>query len=158
MTIPKRGVYWDGLFSQNPPIRDLLSCDVDEVWVIQINPTTCSRVPTDVHQILDRRNALAGNLSMIQELHFIETINHAVESGLLTDTKYRVVEVEAIQLDRELDYRTKLDRAPEFLRELMDYGQAKWRWFAADRARRRRGAPKQPRSESERPSSQAYRH
>ena len=33
------GVYWDGLFSQNPPIRELLDAEPDEIWVIQINPT-----------------------------------------------------------------------------------------------------------------------
>ena len=32
------GVYWDGLFSQNPPVRELLDTDPDEIWVIQINP------------------------------------------------------------------------------------------------------------------------
>ena len=31
------GVYWDGLFSQNPPVRDLLATEPDEIWVIQIN-------------------------------------------------------------------------------------------------------------------------
>ena len=33
------GTYWDGLFSQNPPVRDLTDARPDEIWVIQINPT-----------------------------------------------------------------------------------------------------------------------
>jgi NTE family protein len=32
-----RSVYWDGLFSQNPPVRELLDAQPDEIWVIQIN-------------------------------------------------------------------------------------------------------------------------
>src|SRR6185295_7931917 len=68
VVVPGRGVYWDGLFSQNPPIHDLLHHRIDEIWLIQINSSTCVRVPTETHEILDRRNALAGNLSMEQEL------------------------------------------------------------------------------------------
>src|SRR3712207_9448462 len=31
------GTYWDGLFSQNPPVRELTDEGPDEIWVIQIN-------------------------------------------------------------------------------------------------------------------------
>lgn len=136
--VPGRGVYWDGLFSQNPPIRDLLHHSPDEIWVIQINSFTCSRIPTETHQILDRRNELSGNLSMVQELFFIDAINRALLTGVLSGPKYRQVKVERIQLDRELDYRTKMDRSPELLTELREYGLAKWRWFVDERDTRRR--------------------
>lgn len=133
VSVPGRGVYWDGLFSQNPPIRDLLVHQIDELWVIQINSTTCARVPTEPHEILDRRNELAGNLSMMQELHFIQAINRALAAGTLTQSKYRPIHVERIALDRELDYRSKLDRSPELLTDLREYGRVKWRWFARER-------------------------
>jgi NTE family protein len=135
ITVPGRGVYWDGLFSQNPPVRDLLVHDPDEIWVIQINSLTCAKVPTETHEILDRRNALAGNLSLMQELAFIDVVNHAIERGVTIDPRYKVVRVERIQLDRALDYRTKLDRRPEFIRDLMRYGQSKWQEFARERSR-----------------------
>ena len=32
------GTYWDGLFSQNPPVRELLDAQPHALWVIQINP------------------------------------------------------------------------------------------------------------------------
>ena len=131
--VPGRGVYWDGLFSQNPPIRDLLRYSPHEIWVIQINPITRATVPTETHEISDRRNGLAGNLSLMQELVFIDAINRAIERGTLSDPKYRVIHVERIYLDRALHYRTKLDRDPAFLRDLMEYGQSKWRTFARDR-------------------------
>lgn len=39
------GTYWDGLFSQNPPIKDLTDEKPDEIWVIQINPSELEDEP-----------------------------------------------------------------------------------------------------------------
>jgi NTE family protein len=134
--VPGRGVYWDGLFSQNPPIHQLLDHQIDELWLIQINSSTCSRVPTETHEILDRRNALAGNLSMEQELNFIETINQALVEGKLNDSRFRRTRVSRISLDRELGYHTKLDRRPSLLDELREFGRTKSRWFLKERESR----------------------
>jgi hypothetical protein len=54
---------------------DLLNDLPDEVWVIQINPTGRDEEPDTTETIADRRNELAGNLSLYQELPFIERIN-----------------------------------------------------------------------------------
>jgi NTE family protein len=137
VAVPGRGVYWDGLFSQNPPIHDLLELSLDELWLIQINSSTCPRVPTETHEIFDRRNALAGNLSMEQELGFIETLNRAIRKGRLADPNFHPIEVVRIALDRELNYQTKLDRRPEWLAELREYGKTKCRWFLRERLAKR---------------------
>lgn len=131
--VPGRGVYWDGLFSQNPPIHDLMDHTVDEIWLVQINPSTSPRVPTETHEISDRRNALAGNLSMEQELRFIQSINRAIARGDLKNTRFRPIRVSRIALDRDLDFRTKLDRRPDLLEELREHGRTKWRWFVKER-------------------------
>jgi NTE family protein len=133
VAIEGRGVYWDGLFSQNPPIHDLTHYQIDELWLIQINRSTCLRVPSEPHEILDRRNQLAGNLSMEQELRFIQFVNRSLQSGLIDRKKFRPVEVLRLPLDRDLGYQSKLDRRPEFLNELMEYGKAKSRWFLKER-------------------------
>jgi NTE family protein len=133
VTVPDRGVYWDGLYSQNPPIHDLTDHNINELWVIQINPSNCARVPTATHEILDRRNELAGNLSMEQELRLIEMINHLIAAGKLNDPKYHPIHVARIALDRDLDYCSKLDRRPAFLDDLREYGRAKARWFLKER-------------------------
>ncbi len=133
VTVPGRGVFWDGLFSQNPPIHDLVYYDLDELWLIQINPSTIARVPTETHQILDRRNSLAGNLSMEQELRFIESINRAIASGTISDPRRRMIRIRRIVLDRALHSRTKLDRNAELLSDLLAYGQAKSKWFLRER-------------------------
>ena len=39
------GTFWDGLFSQNPPVHELLDAAPDELWVIQINPTARAEEP-----------------------------------------------------------------------------------------------------------------
>ena len=137
VAIPGRGVYWDGLFSQNPPIHNLTDFDLNELWVIQINPSTCSQVPTETHEILDRRNELSGNLSLEQELRFIESQNRAIAQGRLKDPSYRPIHIGRIPLDRDLGYRSKLDRRPEFLSELKEYGKTKSRWFLQERESRK---------------------
>jgi len=133
VTVPGRGVYWDGLFSQNPPIHDLTEHNINELWVIQINSSTCARVPTETHEIADRRNQLAGNLSMEQELTLIEMINRLIATGNLKDPKYHPIHVARILLDRDLGYGSKLDRKREFLDELREYGKSKARWFLKER-------------------------
>jgi NTE family protein len=131
--VPGRGLYWDGLFSQNPPIHDLVDANINELWVIQINPSTCVKLPTETHEIMDRRNELAGNLSMEQELRMIEMINRALAEGRLNDPKFHPIKTTRIAFDRDLDYRSKLDRTPSFLEELRLYGRVKSKGFLRER-------------------------
>ena len=95
---PRQLSLWDGLFSQNPPVRDFLSGVLDEakkpdeIWVVQINPTRAKtdpgitprapgRLVMSGGEIWDLRNALAGNLALNQELGFVEAINRRMEAG-----------------------------------------------------------------------------
>jgi NTE family protein len=133
VTIPGKGVFWDGLFSQNPPIHDLTDHELNELWVIQINPSTCAQIPTETHEIMDRRNELSGNLSMEQELRFIEMNNRAIAEGRFRQPKVQPIHIARIPLDRDLGYRSKLDRRPDFIRELREYGKTKSRWFLQER-------------------------
>lgn len=95
------GTYWDGLFSQNPPVKELIDGRPDELWVIQINPARRDQEPRSVVEIADRRNELAGNLSLHQELGFIEKIDQLLEEGLLAeDGRYKQIVVRLIELAR----------------------------------------------------------
>jgi NTE family protein len=122
------GTYWDGLFSQNPPVRELLDTRPDEIWVIQINPKESDTEPKTIVEIADRRNELSGNLSLYQELHFIEEMNLLLDEGLLTPGgRYGHVVVRIIELARSRTSRlwgpaSKLDREPGFLQELIEQG------------------------------------
>jgi NTE family protein len=141
-------LYWDGLFSQNPPVRDLPDAQPDQIWVLQINPTARRAEPRDMADIRDRRNELAGNLSLRQELHFIEKINKIVRGGRTpagdVDATVRLTEVDAagrprtrtykeitvfrIELEEHdlgvaLDSESKLNRDPAFIRRLLACGE-----------------------------------
>jgi NTE family protein len=129
-------LYWDGLFSQNPPVRELLDAEPDELWVIQINPLEQDREPRSVLEIADRRNELAGNLSLYQELGFIEKIDQLLADGALDPSAgYRQIVVRVIELPRAalrgLGAVSKLDRDPAFLRTLREHGERQAQQFLA---------------------------
>jgi NTE family protein len=122
-------LYWDGLFSENPPIRDFLvqpqnvADKPDEIWVIQINPQTRLDEPTSVHTISDRRNELSGNLSLNQEVGFVQQVNDWLQLGWLNADNFKHIEVRWIPLTLDLDYASKLDRNPAFVRQLIEHGE-----------------------------------
>jgi NTE family protein len=126
--------YWDGLFSQNPPVADFLKPDMkkrpDEIWVIKINPIRRKKIPNTGADIIDRRNELAGNLSLLKQIQFIEFINTLLDKGALNEElqkKYKPVKIRWIAMSEEmtdsLDYTSKLERDSEFIGRLMDEGE-----------------------------------
>jgi NTE family protein len=130
------GTYWDGLFSQNPPVSALLEAGPDELWVIQINPQQRDTEPVTLAEIADRRNELSGNLSLYQELAFIEKIDQLLDAGLLNPGgKYKQVVVRVIELSRSSLPRahaaSKLNRDPVFIQELMSHGEQQAEEFLA---------------------------
>ena len=75
-------VFWDGLFSDNPPVQELIRPSSvgaenipEEIWLIKINPTRCETVPVRIDDIIDRRNQLEGNISLFQQLRHVEMFN-----------------------------------------------------------------------------------
>ncbi|MEQ3552428.1 patatin-like phospholipase family protein [Pseudonocardia nematodicida] len=123
------GTYWDGLFSQNPPVRDLLDAGPDELWVVQINPSRIPSEPRSLVEISDRRNALSGNLSLYQELGFIEKVDRLLADGTLRPgSKYRHVTVRVLEMpgsvlaSRVLGSASKLNRDVAFLNHLQRRG------------------------------------
>ncbi|MGP8026729.1 MAG: patatin-like phospholipase family protein [Acidocella sp.] len=76
---------WDGLFSDNPPIDDLVRKGIvgegnvpHELWVIKINPTKRSKIPVLPGEIADRRHQLEGNISLFQNLKLVEMLNDLI--------------------------------------------------------------------------------
>lgn len=79
------GAYWDGLFSDNPPVNELIQARYmgaenlpNEIWVIKINPTGSDTVPVSPEAISDRRNELIGNVSLFQQLDMITLVNELI--------------------------------------------------------------------------------
>jgi NTE family protein len=134
-------VYWDGLFSQNPPVRQLVvGIDValkpDEIWVIRINRQRLASEPTSVEEIEDRRNALAGNLSLNHELGVIQNVSTWLREGKLTTDKLKPVDVRWIEMSNNLTVRlgyvTKLNRDASFLSALIADGEAQAEAFLSE--------------------------
>ncbi len=122
--------HWDGLFSQNPPIRHFTSevpadQKPDQIWIIWITPDERREIPRSLNDIADRRNELPGDLSLKQEKHMIRSINDLIDEGVIDDNRYKHIELREIELDMELDIYSKLDRSPTFLENLMERGEAK---------------------------------
>ncbi len=126
--------YWDGLYSQNPPIREFLASVhkqhvPDEIWVVRINPQQSPWRPQSNAEILDRENELTGNLSLNKELDFILTVNDWIaQFGGSFAEKYKRVTVRTIKMTREtaaeLRYSSKFDRNWGFMDRLRREGEA----------------------------------
>ncbi|WP_047396708.1 patatin-like phospholipase family protein [Chitinibacter sp. ZOR0017] len=145
--------YWDGLFSDNPPINELVRAQYvgegnipDEVWVIKINPTGCRSVPELPEAIADRRNEMVGNVSLFQQLDTLSWLNElmlrdAFRPEFLAQfdirqpvlipkchlaqatAPYHIPFIEMSEALHELDYESKLDRNPENLTRLIEDGR-----------------------------------
>lgn len=136
---------WDGLFSSNPPIYDLpdvhghepeaMARNPEQIWVIRINPTQRADRPDTAPEIEDRRNEMAGNLPLMQEIRHVLAIGGAWKGRRY----YRPIVFGFIDMDEtiaeHLDYATKADKRTEAIELLFDHGycQAKdfhQRWVA----------------------------
>lgn len=131
--------YWDGLFASNPPIRELTDLqDVpDEIWIVQINPQYRPSEPRRLRDITDRRNELSGNLSLGQELYFIQKINGllAKHESLAEREHYRNIEIRVVELGIPgLDYPSKLDRSSTLIETLLANGAERAEWFFDERS------------------------
>jgi predicted acylesterase/phospholipase RssA len=132
--------FWDGLFSQNPPIKNFLAGKQrdripNEIWVLQINPRDYD-IENLGHGVADRRNELAGNLSLQQEIEFIEAVNKRVTRRGGADHKrvqvHRVIlERAAVQASAPvtLDALSKFDRSAVLKDALMAHGEQQGQRF-----------------------------
>ncbi len=115
--------FWDGIFSQNPPVADLFGLDEkpDELWVIRIDPKTRAKVPISANDIDDRSKELAYANALEHELKSIERINRWLAAGVNLPG-YQPVTIRQITLDLDLDNGSKLDRRPALIDDLFARG------------------------------------
>ena len=128
------GYYWDGLYSQNPPVREFLAGvrkeeTPDELWILRINPQQCAQQPRSNAEIQDRENELMGYLSLNKELDFVLTVNDWITrfGGEFADY-YKHVIVRTIKMTEatvmELRTSSKFDRSRGFIDRLRKEGHA----------------------------------
>jgi NTE family protein len=130
--------YWDGLFNRNPPIREFTDMSQknrpDEIWLIRLSPKSRKSEPMSMPEIVDRRNELAGNLAVDQELYHISRINDLLREKALKKDGYKSITLREVQQTGiDVDYASKLDRSPWHLRRLFHAGiAAAGRFFTAE--------------------------
>jgi len=134
--------YWDGLFSANPPVDELIQYRFvgkdnipEEIWIILINPITCETVPTQPNEIVDRRNQMIGNVSVLQDLETLAIFERVLEKkgfseDVMKEYGYSLdkwVKIRFVHMSREvqdsLDYPSKLSREPGLIHKLMEDGE-----------------------------------
>jgi NTE family protein len=128
---------WDGLFTTNPPVREFtdLSEPPDEIWVIQINPQQRTREPRSAREIKDRTNELSGNLSLGQELYFVDKINRLLDEHESLQARYKKIRLRVVELEGErFDYPSKLDRQSDLIEQLIQTGKERAAWFLDERS------------------------
>lgn len=122
--------HWDGLFAFNPPIKPLLSepDDVadkpDEIWVVRVNPDRRNSEPRSQRAIADRRRELSGDISLTEQIDFVDQVTEWVEEGFLPRKEYKPVTIRPIQLSKNLPLRSRVDRDPDLIWDLYDSGRA----------------------------------
>ncbi|MEF8874772.1 MAG: patatin-like phospholipase family protein [Candidatus Thermoplasmatota archaeon] len=126
------GIYWDGTFSHNPPLKNFhfgenvtKDSRPDQIWIIHINKDSVEEEPKSIAQIRHRRNSLAGNLSMHQEVDFLKKYSEWIREGYIPHKKFKPCDIKFIKMSRDLDKDSKLDRRKEFIDDLMSYGEEK---------------------------------
>jgi NTE family protein len=141
--------YWDGIFSSNPPILAFLRQAYmgvlpEEIWIVQVNQPRNESVPELPSEIFDRRNHLAGNLSLNHELQIIEMVNLLLDENALTEhfrARFGMDLTEAIkvrfirmsqELQRGLDYPSKLSRQPSHIARLIAEGESQANAFLSE--------------------------
>jgi NTE family protein len=153
--------YWDGLFSDNPPMKELVRGIFvgaenmpDELWVIQINPNEVKSVPKTSAESIDRRNQMEGNVSLMQNLEFIEFYNWLLTEKLVDQkalvakfgtSRTKPVTVRFVHISPELqstlDYVSKLSRQPAKIHELIEDGKKQGQNFLESLSREGDGKP-----------------
>lgn len=127
--------FWDGLFSDNPPIQELIRPDTvgqenvpEEIWLIKINPTRCEYVPERPDDIVDRRNQLEGNISLFHQLRHLEMLNDMILANAFQpeylakfDIKSPIRIPKSFSTDADKPYHIPCIEMPEELQATLDF-------------------------------------
>ena len=126
---------------------------------IKINPTACDRIPEAADDIVDRRNELEGNISLLQGLEKIEYLNSLFTMGAFKeeflgafsiqhpikipkvfaddpDQPYHIPLITmSPEISNSLNYESKLDRNWDYIQLLIADGEKRGSKFLEDRQR-----------------------
>jgi len=76
--------YWDGGFSNNPPLLPFIRATAaEDLLIVQINPLTREGLPQSASEIASRANEMTFNAALLAELRTIALVNQLIDQGRL---------------------------------------------------------------------------
>lgn len=137
---------WDDAYSHHLPVCAFvqgraMTQKPDEIWIIRSNPAEYMDMRTSFDTDADCHNDLADNLSLWQEIDVIETANTWLETESLPRTVKKPITIHSIEMEadlqKHLDYATRLDRSQGLITMLMAHGTEQGERFLRRRERER---------------------
>lgn len=127
---PNKGVYLDGAWGTNPPIRPMLDYGLDELWFVEVFPKEHQEIPRTPGQRKDRKDELWQNSLVEHELYVINKVNEWLKPDPKTgesrlnnkDGKYRHIEVKKMPMTLDLPTGAAFVNSPVFIQKMMAYG------------------------------------
>lgn len=131
--------YWDGGYMGNPAIWPLIyNTDVDDILLVQINPTKRAETPKTAQDIINRVNEITFNSSLIAEMRAINFVAKLVAEGKLDDKEYKSLRMHMVEAHTELrglDASTKMETSVSFFESLKKAGRSSMsRWLAKNKS------------------------
>ncbi len=117
-------IYWDGGFTENPPIAPLRECDASDILIIQTIPFLERESDMSVDSVADRLLEFRSNSSIRKDLEYIQQDNARVSKNPKAAAELGIKEIHThlIGIDREVknSHMMRFDRA--HMKELHDLG------------------------------------
>jgi NTE family protein len=131
--------YWDGGFSANPPLRQLVvDTDATNVLLVQLLPDHGTHVPHLPHEISRRAREIAFNASLLHEQEAVEDLRRGCEGRLFRSALCRKLDalgmhrIAAPDVVEGLARENPLDTSPLLLQRLHQAGRAATEEWLAD--------------------------
>ncbi len=123
--------YWDGGYSANPAIMDLvMESPADDTLLVQILPNTHSALPTKPQEITDHVNRITFNEPLRREIMLIEEARRIAAEGISFGgrrrrrlKRHRFHHIEAAKVTEGLNRHTKVYPDWDLLTYLRDGGR-----------------------------------
>ena len=129
--------YWDGGYMGNPAMFPLIyNCTSRDIVLIRINPLSRPQVPRTAAEILNRINEISFNSSLIREMRVMNFVTGLIDSGQLSEPRFRRMLVHSISADQEMTKLgpiSKLNVEMRFLERLRDVGRRRAEAWLADK-------------------------
>lgn len=119
--------YWDGGYIANPAIYPLIqNCKTKDIVIIQLTRSTCDKVPTTRHEIVDRLKEITYNNCLVREMRAIYFISKLIDDGKIVPGALDRINIHLIKNEdtfKNLNLSSALNTDWTFLQMLFHEGR-----------------------------------